>query len=227
MTDTGPVVDCLHVSRAFGHGPAAVQAVRDVTCQVRSGDHIAIIGPSGSGKSTLLHLFAGLDQPSTGTLTWPMFGPNPRLRPGPIAMIFQASSLLDPLDVLENVALPLLLQGVPDEEANTRARDALERLGLAELIGRLPEELSGGQAQRVAVARALVARPALILADEPTGQLDAGTAAAVTDALVDTAQNSGAALVVATHDPAVAERLTQHWSIVDGTLEPRPANVAS
>jgi ABC-type lipoprotein export system ATPase subunit len=133
-------------------------------------------------------------------------------------MVFQAPSLLPPLDVLENVALPLLLLGVGDDDARAGAFAALERLALVDLVSKLPEELSGGQAQRVAVARALVASPALILADEPTGQLDSGTAADVVDALLEAARATDAGLVVATHDPAVARHLDQQWTMRDGHL---------
>lgn len=217
MSSTEALVRCAGVSRDFGTGHTIVHAVRDATCQILPGMRIALVGSSGSGKSTLLHLFAGLDQPTTGTITWPALEGAP-LRPGPLAVVFQAPSLLPPLDVIENVALPLVLQGVDDAEARTAAGIALDRLGLAELAAKLPEELSGGQAQRVAVARALVATPVLILADEPTGQLDSETATEVTDALLETARSVGAALVIATHDTAVARHLDQRWTMTDGRL---------
>jgi predicted ABC-type transport system involved in lysophospholipase L1 biosynthesis ATPase subunit len=126
--------------------------------------------------------------------------------------------LLPPLDVTENVALPLLLAGVDQTGATAAARAALAALGLEEIGSSLPDEISGGQAQRVAVARALAGRPRLLLADEPTGQLDRATAVAVVDALIEAAHQSGAALVVATHDPAVASRLAIRWSVTDGHL---------
>ncbi|HEV7534201.1 MAG TPA: ATP-binding cassette domain-containing protein, partial [Acidimicrobiia bacterium] len=163
-------------------------------------------------------LLAGLDVPTVGTVTWPALGECHQLRPGPVAMVFQGPSLLPPLDVAENVALPLLLAGVPAAEAAEAAGRALDRLGLEDLSAKLPEELSGGQAQRVAVARALAGRPRLILADEPTGQLDHATGAAVVDALLETAAALGAALVVATHDPRVALRLSTRWTMADGRL---------
>ena len=168
-----------------------------------------------------MHLIAGLDQPTGGTITWPALHGAP-LRPGPVAVVFQAPSLLPPLDVLENVALPLLLLGVADDDARSSARIALERLSLTDVAAKLPEELSGGQAQRVAVARALVAAPALILADEPTGQLDSSTAADVVEALLETARVTGAALVIATHDPAVAQHLAEQWTMADGHVSVDP-----
>ena len=212
------LVRVVGVARTFGRGPVAVVAVHGASGEIRAGARLALTGPSGSGKSTLLHLLAGLDDPTAGTISWPALGVRHQLRPGPIAVIFQGPSLLPPLDVAENVALPLLLAGLPAPEAADAARRALDRLGLAGLAPKLPEELSGGQTQRVAVARALAGRPRLILADEPTGQLDHRAGAAVVDALLETADALGAALVVATHDPLVAGRLTARWSMTDGRL---------
>jgi putative ABC transport system ATP-binding protein len=179
---------------------------------------VALTGASGSGKSTLLHLMAGLDRPTTGEISWPALGGKPQERPGLVGIVFQGPSLLPPLSVTENAALPLLLGGTAPEQATARAIAALSTLGIAELGGKLPEELSGGQAQRVAVARVLAARPRLILADEPTGQLDAAHAAQVADVLVEIAAELDAGLVIATHDPAVACRLAHRWRIHDGAL---------
>jgi len=212
------VARCRRAARTFGRGPRAVVAVHDATGEVRAGARIALVGPSGSGKSTLLHLLAGLDEPTGGTVDWPALGERRDLRPGPVAVVFQAPSLLPPLDVVENVALPLVLAGTDEAEADEAARAALERLDLSDLVAKLPEQLSGGQAQRVAVARALVGRPRLLLADEPTGQLDQVTGAAVVDALVETTIDTGCALLVATHDPVVADLLAERWHMVDGRL---------
>ena len=214
----GAVVRAADVARTFGIGLSAVVAVHGVSCVVRPGDLISLSGPSGSGKTTLLHLLAGLDHPTTGTVEWPAIGGPHRLRPGPIAIVFQAPSLLPPLDVIENVALPLLLQGIDRHTARTAAAAALRRLDLETLALKLPEELSGGQAQRVAVARVLAGRPQLILADEPTGQLDHASGAAVIDALIAAATETGAALIVNTHDATVADRLNHHWAMINGRL---------
>jgi putative ABC transport system ATP-binding protein/lipoprotein-releasing system ATP-binding protein len=176
------------------------------------------MGPSGSGKSTLLHLMAGLDEPTVGEVVWPAIGSREALRPGPVAVIFQGPSLMPPLTVTENVELPLVLAGASAGEAAGRAGQALELLDLLELRDKLPEEISGGQAQRVAIARALSGDPRLILADEPTGQLDRTNATAVIDVLLAAADHAGAALVVATHDPLIAGRLTEHWQMEDGRL---------
>ena len=215
---TTPLVACAGLARTFGTGDTAVAAVAAVTCTVWPGAHIALTGPSGSGKSTLLHLMAGLDTPSAGTVSWPAFAGHPRARPGLIGVVFQGPSLIPALDAAENVAVPLLLAGVPEQQASERAARALERLGIGELAHQLPQELSGGQAQRVAAARVLAATPRLILADEPTGQLDHAIAATVIDTLLQAATELGAALVVSTHDPLIAQRLPHQWSMHDGHL---------
>ena len=211
------VVDCADVARTYGTGPAAVVAVHGATCQIQPGARVALTGPSGSGKSTLLHLFAGLEQPTAGTIGWPALVDKTE-----IGFVFQGPSLLPDLDVTENVALPLLLREHRPEEANKRARRALVRLDIDDLAAALPDELSGGQAQRVAIARVLATQPLLILADEPTGQLDRHTADRVMSVLLDTADEVGAGLVVATHDPAVAGRLAEQWEMHDGRLNLHP-----
>jgi ABC-type lipoprotein export system ATPase subunit len=213
------LVACVDVARTYGTGPAAVVAVYGVTCTVRPGNRIALTGPSGSGKSTLLHLMAGLDTPTSGTLSWPALDGHPLGHPGRVGVIFQGPSLLPALDVTENVALLLLLADKPEKEATQRARAALERLAIADLANKLPEQLSGGQAQRVAVARVLAARPTLILADEPTGQLDHEAGGLVMDVLLQASEELGAALVVSTHDPLIADRLPVRWTMRDGRMD--------
>jgi ABC-type lipoprotein export system ATPase subunit len=220
--DTPVLVRCRGVARTFGSGLGAVVALHDITCEILAGQQVAITGPSGSGKSTLLHLLAGLDQPTSGALSWPALGERDALRPGPVGVVFQGPSLLPPLDVLENVALPLLLGGTSEADATAAAADALDRLHLADLATKLPEELSGGQAQRVAVARVLAGRPRLVLADEPTGQLDHVAGAVIVDALIQSAIDLGAALVLTTHDPCVAARLTSRWVMADGSFTTAP-----
>jgi len=213
------------VARTFGRGRAAVVAVHGLSCSVRAGQSIAIVGPSGSGKSTLLNLLAGIDEPSEGQVSWPSFGDNPRgLRPGTIGVVFQGPSLLFDLDVEENVSLVPLLAGQDADSARTSARAMVARLGLSDLLTKLPDELSGGQAQRIAVARALVGSPRLIIADEPTGQLDSEHGAEVIDLLVAQARSEGAALVVSTHDAVVAAKLVERWTMADGHLQ-QPVDV--
>jgi len=216
------LVRCDGLARTYGSGRSAVVALHGATCEIRAGDRLAIMGPSGSGKSTLLHLIAGLETPTAGTITWPALGTRATLRPGPVALILQGPSLLPPLDVTENVALPLVLGGVDANDAAARARRALARLDLTALADKLPEELSGGQAQRVAIARALAQEPRLLLADEPTGQLDHTTATVVIDVLLEAVAHADAALIVSTHDPAVGSRLARCWSVTDGRLSTDP-----
>jgi ABC-type lipoprotein export system ATPase subunit len=214
-----PVVIAEDIARTFGSGPSSVVALSGVTCTVSPGARIAIVGPSGSGKTTLLHLLAGLDRPTVGTISWPGLGGDPATLPaGTIGVVFQGPSLLPALDAVENVAFPLQLAGVGDGDAMARALASLGMFGLSAVAHQLPEELSGGQMQRVAVARALVSGPAFIVADEPTGQLDHVAGAVVLDALERAATASGAALVVSTHDQSVADRFTEQWDMADGRI---------
>lgn len=218
-TDPAPIlVRCVDAGRTYGTGATAVVAVHAATCTVRAGMRVALTGRSGSGKSTLLHLLSGLERPTQGVVDWPRWDHSPVGRAGLVGVVFQGASLLPALDVQENVALAPLLCGLDQQEADRRATRALDSLDLADLAGKLPQELSGGQAQRVAVARVLAARPALILADEPTGQLDQEAAAAVVTVLSAAADELGAALVISTHDPEVARRLPLRWTVTDGVL---------
>ena len=227
MSPNAPLALCAGVGRTYGHGGAATVALAPTDCEIRQGDRIALVGPSGSGKSTLLHLVAGLDTPTHGQVSWPAIGARDDLQPGRVAVVFQGPSLLPALTVLENVALALVLDGTRDAQARAAARDALDRLDLGELADKLPEEISGGQAQRVAAARALAGHPLLILADEPTGQLDRANGAIVIDVLLEAARHSGAALVVATHDPTVADRIPMRWTMQSGELTGAPAQESS
>jgi lipoprotein-releasing system ATP-binding protein len=205
--------------RTYSRGKTPVIAVASATCTVIPRDRIALMGPSGSGKSTLLHLLGGLDILTSGSLTWPALGARDTLRPAKVGLVFQTPSLLAPLTVVENVEIPLLLGKDSAEKARAAALDALDRIGLRFIADKLPEELSGGQAQRVAVARALASSPKLILADEPTGQLDHPTAQHLFDVLLASLEGTETALVVATHDRTVAERMNTLWHMQHGILE--------
>ncbi len=218
MSAAEPLAVCRQASRTHGRGATATVALVATDCEIHAGQRVALTGPSGSGKSTLLYLLAGLDDPTSGSVAWPAIGEREDLRPSRLAMIFQGPSLLAPLTVAENVALPLILGGRPDAAAHADAREALDVLHLAELADKLPDEISGGQSQRVAVARVLAGTPQLILADEPTGQLDAANGAAVIDVLIEASRQTNAGLLVSTHDPAVAQRLTDRWEIHNGEL---------
>ncbi|MEU5312651.1 ABC transporter ATP-binding protein [Streptomyces sp. NPDC021562] len=207
------LVSCADAALTFGRGPQAVVAVHGADLEIRAGDRLAVVGPSGSGKSSLLHLLAGLEQPTSGTVSRAR-----ALGPYDIGLVFQGDSLIPALNVVENTALPLVLTDRPEGEARLCALAALALVDAADLADRLPEEISGGQAQRVAVARVLAQEPRLILADEPTGRLDHSTGGHVLDALLTAADHTGAALVVTTHDPAVAARLTVRRSMREGRL---------
>jgi ABC-type lipoprotein export system ATPase subunit len=209
--------EAIAVSRSYRKGNDFFSALAPATCRVWPGDRIALVGPSGSGKSTLLNLMAGLDRPSSGRTTWPALGSVESLRPAKLAVVFQMPSLLPTLNVLENVELPLLLgtTGVPAGVAMA----ALDLLGLSQLSDKLPEELSGGQVQRVAIARAIAGGPQLLLADEPTSQLDHATATRVLDAILDHFAGKETAIVIATHDFGVAARMDRIWRMHHGVLD--------
>ncbi len=206
------------ITKVYGAGEHEVMALEPATFEISAHSRIALVGPSGSGKTTLLQLIAGLDSPTSGTINWPALGERERLRPRQLAMAFQGPSLIPPLTVIENVALPLLIAGEAEREAFDSAWKILERMLLADVGGSLPEEISGGQSQRVGIARALVIKPALLLADEPTGQQDSQGSHHLMDFLLDYIEETGASVVVATHDDAVAGLLDTRWSIENGRL---------
>ncbi|MDB5054407.1 MAG: transporter ATP-binding protein [Bacilli bacterium] len=215
----GWLLEAQSIACEYFSGNTRVVAVDSATCKIKAGDRIALVGPSGSGKSTLLQLLGGLEAPTSGILTWPLLGDRTNLRPMNIGFIFQTQSLLPPLSVVENVELPLLLTDMNRKQAREMALEALSRIRLEHLANKLPEELSGGQSQRVAVARVIACRPKLILADEPTGQLDYATADHLFNVLLSTLDYSDTALIVATHDIKIAQRLDTQWFMKQGRLE--------
>ncbi|WP_084470453.1 ATP-binding cassette domain-containing protein [Jiangella gansuensis] len=220
------------VGRVFP-GPPPVEAVRGVDLTIRSGEYVSIVGPSGSGKSTLLHLLGLLDRPTHGVYrldgvdvsTLPERR-RTRLRGERIGFVFQAFHLLPHRSVLENVELSMTYLRVPRRERTARARATLERVGLAHRVDFDPLLLSGGERQRVAIARALVAQPSLLLADEPTGNLDSGNALSVL-ALFDELHADGLTLAVITHDDGVSARAERQVRIVDGTVSRRASVVVA
>jgi ABC-type lipoprotein export system ATPase subunit len=222
---TPPIVKAEGLARQFGNGVAMVVALEPATFSIGRGECIALLGPSGSGKSTLLNLVAGLDEGTSGTISWPGIGSRQTLRPLALGMIHQFVALIPTLSVAENVALPLRLghQAVSDNTVG----DALAALGLAAVADRLPDELSGGQAQRVGIARALVHCPTLLLADEPTGQLDQATGQATLSVILDHVRRHATTFVVATHDPAIAEQVETLWRMEHGHLIPLESGVAA
>lgn len=214
----GPLVVCEAAGRTFGGGSLAVVAVHGATCTVTGSSRVALVGPSGSGKSTLLQLMAGLDTPTSGSICWPAWPEGPFRDPSRAGLVFQGNSLIPALTAAENVAFPLLLQGIEHEDAMARAIEALRLVDMAGQAGKLPEELSGGQAQRVAVARVVNSRPGLILADEPTGRLDRASGDRVIGVLLEAADHLRAGLLVSTHDAALSRRLEVTWRMRDGEL---------
>ncbi len=210
------------VSKAFRRGQEEVVALDEVDLVVEPGEHVALVGPSGSGKSTLLHLAGGLDRPDRGRvflgdadLASLNIGDRAKLRRREIGFVFQFFHLIPTLSVRENVELPLLLDGA---RANGRTGELLERVGIAHRAAHLPGELSGGEMQRAAIARALVAQPKLILADEPTGNLDSATGHAVLTLLAEQVKDFGAALVMVTHDDHAAATAPRVEFLRDGKL---------
>ncbi len=223
-TDAAPAIELRDVTRSFP-GPPEVQALKGVNLTVPDGDYLSIIGPSGSGKSTMLNLLGLLDRPTvgeyrlggvlTGTLTE---DERAALRARRLGFVFQAFHLMSRRTVLDNVLLPMLYAGTPRAEREPRAREALERVGLGHRIGFLPGVLSGGERQRVAVARAVATRPRVLLADEPTGNLDQVTTGEIMT-LFEELHADGLTLVVITHDTAVARRARRRIRLTDGRAE--------
>lgn len=224
-----PPVRTQALCRTYPHGTRPVEALRGVDLEVPPGEALAIMGPSGSGKSTLLNLIGCLDIPTAGEI-WIEGTPlssldddaRTLLRRRRIGMIFQFYNLLPSLTALENAALPLLLDGRAEKEAFARAATLLEQLGLRDRLDHLPDELSGGEMQRVAIGRALGPEPAVILADEPTGNLDSETGREVLDLLMETIHAGGHTLVVVTHDARVAEYADRLVHMRDGLIEAAP-----
>jgi ABC-type lipoprotein export system ATPase subunit len=211
------MIETHDVSRRFGPVDNYVDSLCPTTLSLYAGQRVALMGPSGSGKSTLLNLLAGLEDPSAGTIAWPGLDNSRPLRPRQIGFVFQSASLLASLTVLENMRLPIDIAGA-DRGDTLDPLELLERFSLSDLAGKLPDQLSGGQIQRVALARALVMRPAVLLADEPTGQIDHATGQAVMRVMLELIQDSGAAVLIATHDPSIAAFMDAHWGLVAGRL---------
>jgi predicted ABC-type transport system involved in lysophospholipase L1 biosynthesis ATPase subunit len=222
-----PAVEARELTRSYRAAGRPVVGLREVSLRVDGGEVVAVTGPSGSGKSTLLFLLAGLDRPDGGEVRvagtdWrTLDGPaRARFRRRTCGFIAQGMALLPQATAAENVAVPLLLDGVGPADREARVAEVLEAVGLAGDGGKLPDQLSGGQQQRVAVARALVARPAVVLADEPTANLDSATAQAVTRLLLEAARERGAAVVLVTHDPEVARHADRLVRLRSGRLDP-------
>ena len=220
-----PGLNLEGVSKSFPTRGEPLVVLRNVSLALQSGENLAILGPSGSGKSTLLHLMGTLDTPTTGTITLgdenPFTLDEPQLahfRNRRIGFVFQEHHLLPQLSALENVLVPCLAEGTPNEEMVSRARSLLDRVGLSERLEHRPAELSGGERQRVGIARALIHTPSLLLADEPTGNLDRSAATGITELLVQLQQQEDAILVVVTHSIELANGLQRRMELDDGNL---------
>ena len=223
--DMMPALEAVGLNRTYGGGVQNFAALKNVSLTVSRGEVVAVMGPSGSGKSTLLFILAGLDQPDAGSVklantSWASLRGSTRaqFRRRNCGFIAQGLSLLPQATAAENVEVPLLFEGIDGLQRSRRVSEALERVGLTKLAGSLTDELSGGEQQRVAIARALVLRPAVVLADEPTGSLDSVTAQSVIKYLVEEAKERESAVILVTHDPAIARHANRIVTMHAGEL---------
>ncbi len=225
-----PALEAVEVTRSYQLDGVSVEALRGVTLTVEQGDYLAVVGPSGSGKSTLMHLLGGLDRPTTGILR--VGGRDVSemtqdelavVRNETLGFVFQAFQLLPRTSAVDNVAMPLVYRGVRRAERRRRAAAALEQVGMGHRLDHRPNQLSGGEQQRVAIARALVGDPQVLLADEPTGNLDTRTGEEVMALLEALNSTRGVAVVLVTHDREVAARARRQVRVRDGLLEPAEA----
>jgi putative ABC transport system ATP-binding protein len=221
------MISIQQLYKTYQRGTQSVQAICGIDLEIKKGEFVVILGPSGGGKSTLLNLIGGIDHPSSGTISVNGFALEKaseesltRFRRDQIGFIFQFYNLLSALNAAENVALPLMAKGVAFKQANLKAIQILTRLGLEKRLQHLPSELSGGEQQRVAIARSIIAEPELILADEPTGDLDSRTADEITGLMRELNLQMGLTFVIATHNLRLAENADRVFELRDGKIQP-------
>lgn len=227
MSSEEAIITGKDLTKDYRLGKLAVPALRGINLKIQSGEFIALTGPSGSGKSTLLNLIGGLDRPTSGSLVVDgtdlgkqSDGKTASYRQKTVGMVFQSFNLLSHLSALQNVTMPGLLASRPKKEAISRAQDLLNRVGLSDKMKNLPAELSGGEQQRVAIVRALVNKPKIILADEPTGNLDRTNGKAIIELLMSVAREDATTLILVTHDESLAAKADRRLMLVDGQLQP-------
>ncbi len=213
--------------KTYHRGTESVEAVSGIDLEIKKGEFVVILGPSGGGKSTLLNLIGGIDHPTSGTVSINGFALEKaseesltRFRRDHIGFVFQFYNLLSALNAVENVSLPLMAKGVAFKQAKVKAVQILTRMGLENRLNHLPSELSGGEQQRVAIARSIIAEPELILADEPTGDLDSQTAQEITTLMHELNKQMGLTFVVATHNLRLAENADRVFELRDGKIQP-------
>ena len=218
------MISLKRISRIFDVGDQQVHALRDVDLEIATGEYLAIMGPSGSGKSTLMHLLGLLDRPTSGEYELEDREVSDldeteqaRVRREKIGFVFQFFHLVPRMTAAQNIELPMILAGIPPAERRERLHPALENFGIADRAGHRPDQLSGGQRQRVAIARATILQPAILLADEPTGNLDQATGREVLD-LLEELWKGGLTLLVVTHDPEIGDRATRRIRMIDGCI---------